>query len=187
MKYYSASNNGFYDKRINKKIPDDAVEISDEKHRELIEGQVNGKAISSDENGFPVLINQSAPTKDQLIERACKLIDSAAGRARKRFVSNGDFIDEEYRLTKSQAEKWISGGKPQESVPNTVKAWASAKNWTAEKAADDIIKTGEAWESAVEQIRSLRLSGKIAVKSSLTGGEMDIAQSYIDELNSINP
>ncbi|MDW7796076.1 tail fiber assembly protein [Morganella morganii] len=58
MKYYSNETNGFYDSEINgDDIPQDVVEITDETWMELLSGQEEGKVISADENGYPVLID----------------------------------------------------------------------------------------------------------------------------------
>lgn len=60
MFYYSKSTNGFYVKEIHgKNIPSDAVEITDEQHAQLLQGQVNGKKITADANGRPMLVNIS--------------------------------------------------------------------------------------------------------------------------------
>ena len=56
--FFSKSTNGFYNLEINTSIPDDAVEITIDKHKELLLGQSNGKSISADENGNPILIEQ---------------------------------------------------------------------------------------------------------------------------------
>lgn len=55
--FYSATTKGFYLPAINgDAIPSDAVEITDEAHTLLIEGQSSGMVISTDANGVPVLI-----------------------------------------------------------------------------------------------------------------------------------
>lgn len=55
---YSKTTRGFYNHEIHgENIPDDCIEITDEYHIELINGQSNGKQISCDENGYPVLID----------------------------------------------------------------------------------------------------------------------------------
>lgn len=66
MKYYSNETNGFYDSEINgDDIPQDAVEINDEKWIELLNGQSDGKIISADDNGYPVLIAPPPLTHEQ--------------------------------------------------------------------------------------------------------------------------
>lgn len=69
--YYAASTNGFYSKEMNGDgIPDDAVEITEEKWMSLLEGQATGKMITSDKKGNPILKDYPAPTPEQLAEMA---------------------------------------------------------------------------------------------------------------------
>lgn len=54
--FYSKSTGGFYDTEIHgNAIPPDAVEITSEDHAALLSGQSDGKVITADVNGFPVL------------------------------------------------------------------------------------------------------------------------------------
>lgn len=68
--YYSKSTNGFYTREIHgDNMPEDTVEITAEQHSNLIEGQSNGKVITSDTNGRPILQDPPAPaplTRDQI-------------------------------------------------------------------------------------------------------------------------
>lgn len=54
---YSPSRQGFYHPSISTDIPADAKEISDENYSILLKGQSEGKMISSDSAGSPVLID----------------------------------------------------------------------------------------------------------------------------------
>lgn len=57
---------------------------------------------------------------DAEVEKACRdAIDEAAGNVRIAYVSKGLLVEEEYRLAKTQAEKWIADGKPS-TVPDAV-------------------------------------------------------------------
>lgn len=53
--FFSAKELGFFNVEVNEDIPDDAIEISDETYNILMDAQGNGKAISSDSNGNPIL------------------------------------------------------------------------------------------------------------------------------------
>lgn len=65
-KYYSASTNGFYSADVHgEDIPEDVVEISNEKWVSLLEGQADGKMISADKNNKPVLIDFPEPTAEE--------------------------------------------------------------------------------------------------------------------------
>ena len=66
--FYAKSTNGFYEEAIHgDNIPADAVEITGEEHQALLEGQSQGKIISADKNGKPVLKDQPPPTPEQII------------------------------------------------------------------------------------------------------------------------
>lgn len=66
---YSKQTNGFYTREIHgDNIPEDAVEITPEQHAALVEGQSQGKIISADENGYPILIDPPPPTTEQIIQ-----------------------------------------------------------------------------------------------------------------------
>ena len=66
--FYAKSTAGFYDTAIHgDNIPADAVEITDEEHTALLEGQSQGKLIVADANGFPVLQDPPPPTAEQII------------------------------------------------------------------------------------------------------------------------
>lgn len=60
MLLYSASTNGFYLRRLHgDDIPGDAIEITDEEHRVLLEGQTAGKVIAAGTDGRPRLIERT--------------------------------------------------------------------------------------------------------------------------------
>lgn len=65
MKLYSPSTRGFYDNSISPIIPQDAVEISDDFHAQLIAGQAQGKQIVPGTDGTPILRDPPGPTPDQ--------------------------------------------------------------------------------------------------------------------------
>ena len=65
--FYSKTTGGFYSTEIHgDNIPADAVEISAAEHQALINGQSEGKRITADENGFPVLSDPPAPTAAEI-------------------------------------------------------------------------------------------------------------------------
>lgn len=57
MILYSKSTGGFYKLAENAFIPKDAVEISGEDHLSLLEGPANGKMITANKKGYPVLVD----------------------------------------------------------------------------------------------------------------------------------
>lgn len=66
--FYSKTTGAFYDRAIHgNNIPADAVEISNEDYRALIDGQSAGKRIVADAAGRPVLVDPPPPSQDQII------------------------------------------------------------------------------------------------------------------------
>lgn len=75
--YYSKSERSFYDPDIHgDAIPKDKVEITKEYHIELLEGQSNGKVITPNKKGYPILIDR-VPTPDEEIQEHNAAIISA--------------------------------------------------------------------------------------------------------------
>ncbi|HDC4364748.1 TPA: tail fiber assembly protein [Enterobacter chengduensis] len=69
--FYAKSTGGFYTPEINwNNIPDDALEITDDKYLELLQAQSDGKIITSDDKGNPVAITPPPPTQEELIAQA---------------------------------------------------------------------------------------------------------------------
>jgi len=64
-KYFHNNPIAFYDPEINQ-IPQNAVEITEEKWQELLTGQSAGKVIAADSNGNPILQDAPVPTQEQL-------------------------------------------------------------------------------------------------------------------------
>lgn len=68
---YSKQTCGFYSREIHgNKIPADAIEITTEQHASLLQGQSEGKLITADENGYPILVDPPPPTSEQLAAQA---------------------------------------------------------------------------------------------------------------------
>lgn len=62
---FSKSTGGFYNLDVNGDgIPPDAVSITQAQHQAMLAGQSDGKMIQSDVDGFPVLVDQSAPAQN---------------------------------------------------------------------------------------------------------------------------
>lgn len=70
MKKYSPSNNAFYDTVINREIPDDAIDITEQAWADLLAGQAKGKLIACGADLRPCLTEQPLPTADELIRQA---------------------------------------------------------------------------------------------------------------------
>ncbi len=63
--FYSRSKRSFFHPDTNPEIPPDAVAVTDDQHRELMEGQAAGLQIEPDEAGKPRLV-PFEPTAEEL-------------------------------------------------------------------------------------------------------------------------
>ena len=70
MKKYSPSNNAFYDTAINRDIPEDAINITEQAWADLLSGQAEGKLIACGADMRPCLTDQPLPTTEELISQA---------------------------------------------------------------------------------------------------------------------
>ncbi|WP_305955836.1 MULTISPECIES: phage tail assembly chaperone [Pseudomonas] len=66
MIFFSAVELGFYDSTINEVIPDDGVEVSDERRRAILAGQSAGMVVAADEFGDPILVDRPPPSAEVL-------------------------------------------------------------------------------------------------------------------------
>lgn len=67
MYKFSAETTGFYLIGFHTDIPADAVDITEDKWRELMSDQEAGKIITADETGHPVLLERPATTHEQYV------------------------------------------------------------------------------------------------------------------------
>ncbi len=64
--YWSQSTQSFYDSRVNRVIPDDAVEITANYRDELMAGMLLQKTVLANKEGYPVLTAPRAPTPQRM-------------------------------------------------------------------------------------------------------------------------
>ncbi|MGO2147510.1 hypothetical protein [Halomonas sp.] len=123
-----------------------------------------------------------------LIVQLNRDIDTAAGDARAAFVSPGSYIDQEYLLAKHEAQAWLEGGKDETAIPSSVSDHMAMFEVGAEASAQEIVATAEAWETALREIRQLRLGGKAAVRQAETIEAAEAAaKKAIEQLNRYRP
>lgn len=113
-------------------------------------------------------------------------LDQAAGRARMRFVSPGDLVDQEYREAEAAAKAYKDAGYTG-IVPVAVQCWADATGQTAAWAADDILAAGQQLRDVLASIRAKRLAGKAAVDAALDADIESTAAQYIAQLDAMAP
>lgn len=99
---YSKSTGGFYAREIHgDNIPEDSVEITAEQHASMLDGQSQGKIISADENGYPILIDPPPLTEAQ-IQEAVTAARAAA------YVKESDPLFFKYQRGEVHKEDWLA-------------------------------------------------------------------------------
>lgn len=82
----------------------------------------------------------------------------------------------EYQKAEAQARAYRAAGYGGET-PNAVASWAKATGKSTQWAADDIIATADAWHTAEDTIRDVRLACKEAARNSKTEIELAAVRS----------
>lgn len=83
---------------------------------------------------------------------------------------------EEYMLAATDAQAYKTAGYTG-TVPASVQSWATAKAWTATKAADDILLTAAKWSGAQATIRAARLARKEQVRAATDTAGIEAAMA----------
>jgi len=178
MYLFSRSTGQFYARAVNgSNVPQDAVEISDAEHRELLIGEADGWKISSGASGLPTLVPplDNSPTADEL----CTGIDTAADAARAA-VAGDPLRAVEYDRARIEAQAFVDSGYPADAVPRTVAAWA-INGRTAQQAADNILAEAAAYTEALYVIRETRLAAKEQIRKLMGAGEAEQAQQLAEQ------
>lgn len=98
--FASKSTRGFYDPEINTVIPDDAVEISVEFHRELLAGQSEGMIIDWNKKGVPFLKAAPELTVEQLNE-------NVAAQRQAAYAAEADPLFYQYQRGDIEKQVWL--------------------------------------------------------------------------------
>lgn len=85
----------------------------------------------------------------------------------------------EYDQTRDDAIAFKAAGYTGD-VPSSIQSWATAKNWTAQQAADDILATAAYWAQARDIIRQYRLAAKESARNAEGLTALETAQKQWD-------
>lgn len=100
MIYFSKTTGGFYNDGIHDSIPPDAVEVTEDEHAALLNGQASGHQITGDANGNPILV--APPVKPLTVLQQISVLEAQVTPRRIRdAVLTGDksFIQEiDYKI-----------------------------------------------------------------------------------------
>jgi hypothetical protein len=98
-------------------------------------------------------------------------VDHTADIARAAVVGDPVRV-KEYERAQQQAEAFRDAGFTG-TAPSCVACWATAKEWTDQQAAEDILAASARWLGALDGIRALRLQAKEDIRRATTNAEVD--------------
>lgn len=141
----------------------------------LIDGIWTEQWSVTDLAGEELTAGLARKAADETAQRTalCAAIDHAADAARLLIVGDSVRVVE-YQRAEAEATAYAAAGYTG-TVPPTVQSWAEAKQWTAQAAADDILRASAAWNTALYALRDIRLKGKEAVKTAATAADAQAA------------
>ena len=113
-------------------------------------------------------------------------IDEAAGEVRRRFISPGLLIDEEYRQAVASVQRWRALDSPSDAVPVEISTGAAYSDITDEQSAQEIEQSDLLLMVGLQAVRAMRLTGKRAVQMAQTKAGIAQARSVaFQELSSV--
>ena len=123
--YFSVSKNQFISDQVHAEIPEDAVQISDDKYQKLILDQSNGKILYVDNTGALQSKNPPSVTAEQIVEKISSSITKALDDGARKWGYNNLAV----------AASYVSSGIPQYAADSksliewrdTVWTWAIPK------------------------------------------------------------
>ncbi|MGF6098910.1 hypothetical protein [Pseudomonas sp. 18175] len=177
MLKYSRTTGNCYLVGINTSIPSDAVDLPEERFVATIGSPKEGKRISHDADGLPILIDE-LPTPTS-VQQFYTSIDSAANEAHG-FIAGGALRALEYAQTAEQAEAFADAGYPSDNIPPLVAAGA-VNGRTPKEVADEIREKHAQYIERVSRLRTARLAGKEQVRSLIKVGEIVDALGVVEQ------
>lgn len=119
-----------------------------------------------------------AANRQALTVSLCQSVDTAADAARAAVV--GDPLRaEEYKAAAAEA-KTFADANYQGNVPPMVAAWA-INGRSPQQAADNILTEAAQYNTALVQLRTVRLNAKELIRTAMAAGNVEHAQDIADE------
>lgn len=117
-------------------------------------------------------------TLEEVIAHSVRDIDTAAGKARAKYVSDGDLTAWEYKEALAQATLYLEDTAA--PIPPMVSSGAAFEKVDVVTAASNIVAANKKYTEVLEDIRLIRLTGKASVSSGET--DMNIISSLTSQI-----
>jgi hypothetical protein len=142
------------------------------------------------ETAIGAYLASQAETIDGVKQRACDVIDAAAGAARARFVTTTPMQDGTYTLKFAQAEAYLAAGAPADASPFPwIALEAQETGRTPAEAAQRFVDTGTPWTMTIGPLIE---SKRVGFKDKVTAAEtvdaaLDFMREGLSALDAIRP
>ncbi len=159
--YYSATSKGFFSDAVHDVLPNDAVEITQAEHKELLDGQSVGLAIVPDANGKPVLQVIDTAIPFEVLKASLKTsIDTAAETERLKYITagTGQAMTYQQKVDEARALKAVSNPKSEDYPILASEVGITAP--TLAEVADTVLAAYRQWQQIGAAIEAIRLGAK---------------------------
>ena len=122
---------GFFDDSYGGFVPESAVEISQDKYIELLNGQAQGKQIIADKTGNPVLINQQ-PSTAHVLNLDTLTWEISAEKQTALFAQQKESLLNKLADKADQLKNGLLAGYPQTEIESFYRQEKEALAWQAD-------------------------------------------------------
>lgn len=154
-------------------IPSDAVEISDEEHKVLLERQAIGYSIQPGNDGKPVAIEPEALSIETIRAKACLRIDADAERQRLKYITPGYGQAMVYSEKAAQAVRFMADQNPVLGDYPLLTAEVGLTADTIDGVAATVWNKRVVWLQIAAMIERARLQAKKLVNESNSPEDID--------------
>lgn len=157
---FSPSTLGFYLTDIHgANIPPDSVEITAERHAELLAGQAVGQQIAAGADGLPILVQPPPPTLDQVRAVAVSAMEAWIAAFLSQFTAGVPAAELASWPVKADRARAHLGGTPQ----SMILAEAAITGEDAGALAQKIVAKADAYEAIIARVTGLRRATEAAI------------------------
>ncbi|WP_224825762.1 hypothetical protein [Cognatishimia sp. MH4019] len=161
---YSAQTKGFYSRAVHgDQIPDDAVDITDERYAQLLDGQKSGHTIDGDSKGQPVTIAPPPATRESLQKAAFARLDQEHANYLVALTGGATVAERDTWKVKEEAARAFEVGTATPGQAAMLAAEAEGAGITKAALAANIIAKADAFLELIGIAAGLRARGRSAI------------------------